>query len=354
MTLANILSHRIKHILLLSATLLTVLPLTAKPTLQSKKPLIVKMATLAPEGSPWHQVLLEIAQDWRLISKNKVRLRIYAGGVIGDESDMVRKMRLGQVHAAALTAEGLSYIDKGIYGLSLPTLVKNYQELDWIRSQVEPELRARYKRKGMKILAWADIGMVYWFTRDPVRTPADLKPQRIFTWAGDPHTPVLWKNAGFLPVSLSATDVLPSLQTGLIDAVSSSPLMAASSQWFGIATYMTNMPWAAMTGALLIKQEIWDQIPANLQKPLQDAVNNRTQRIFDEIRYSDAEVIEVMKANGLTVIEISAEDRQKWQEIVDEFGPILRGTLVDEAMYDRIMELKKVMETPGFEFPANN
>ena len=215
---------------------LVILALAALPAgLLAQRPFIVKMATLAPEGSPWHQVLQEIRQDWRDITGNKVRLRIYAGGTAGDESDMVRKMRIGQIQSAALSAEGLSYIDKGIYALSLPMLAKNYQELDWIRSNIEDELKARFESKGYRVLAWADVGWVYWFSREPARVPDDMRKQRIFTWAGDPHSPRLWKAAGFQPVSLSAVDVLPSLQTKLIDAVDASPLTVASFQWFGVA-----------------------------------------------------------------------------------------------------------------------
>lgn len=315
------------------------------------KPVIIKMASLAPEGSPWHQVFQEIAQDWRDLSKNQVRLKIYAGGVIGDESDMVRKMRIGQVQAAALTAEGLSYIDNGIYGLSLPLLVKNYEELDWLRSQVEPELKKRFEDKGFKVLAWADVGWVYWFSREPASSPDDLRKQRIFTWAGDPHSPRLWKAAGFQPVSLSAVDVLPGLQTGLIDAVSSPPLMVASSQWFGVARYMTNMPWAAMTGALIVKQSSWDLIPAELRPDLLAAVEQRTLRIKNEIRYSDPEAIAVMQEHGLVVVDLSEDDWSQWQQMIAQHIHSLRGTLVDSVMFDRVMELKQVMERPDFKLP---
>ena len=315
------------------------------------KPVIIKMASLAPEGSPWHQVLQDIAQDWRDLSKNRVRLKIYAGGVIGDESDMVRKMRLGQVQAAALTAEGLSYIDKGIYGLSLPLLAKNYAQLDWLRSQIEPELRRRFEAKGFKVLAWADVGWVYWFSREPVRSPDDLQKLRIFTWAGDPHTPRLWKAAGFQPVSLSAVDVLPGLQTGLIDAVSSSPLTAASFQWFGVARYMTNLPWAAMTGALIVKQSSWDLIPAELRPDLLAAVEKRALRIKNEIRHSDPEAVAVMLEHGLEVMNLSEEDEAQWQQMIAQHIHSLRGTLVDSAMFDRVMDLKQVMERPDFKLP---
>ena len=304
------------------------------------KPVIVKMASLAPEGSPWHEVLQEIAQDWRELSGGKVRLKIYAGGVVGDESDMVRKLRIGQIQAAALTAEGLSYIDRGIYALSIPLLASNYQELDWIRDRMEPELKARFADQGFKVLAWADVGWVYWFTRHPVRTPDDLRPQRIFTWAGDAEAPKLWKGAGFLPVPLSAMDVLPALETGLIDAVDATPLTVASFQWFGTAKHMTNLPWAVLTGALIITQEVWMKIPEDLRPLLEDAVMKRTLRIKEEIRYMDDEAIEVMKDHGLKVIDITAAEKAQWEELLSRFEYTLRGTLVDTLMFDRALELK--------------
>ena len=318
------------------------------------KPVIVKMASLAPEGSPWHEVLQEIAQDWSELSGGKVRLKIYAGGVVGDESDMVRKLRIGQIQAAALTAEGLSYIDRGIYALSIPLLASNYQELDWIRDRMEPELKARFADQGFKVLAWADVGWVYWFTRHPVRTPDDLRPQRIFTWAGDAEAPKLWKAAGFLPVPLSAMDVLPALETGLIDAVDATPLTVASFQWFGTAKHMTNLPWAVLTGALIITQEVWMKIPDDLRPLLEDAVMKRTLRIKDEIRYMDNEAVEVMKDHGLKVIDITAAEKALWEELLSRFELTLRGTLVDTLMFDRALELKGELSRLKLEQAAPN
>jgi TRAP-type C4-dicarboxylate transport system substrate-binding protein len=349
-TVSWIINH--KKALVSSLTLAAVISIFATLGLAARMQVVnVKMASLAPEGSPWHQVLQDIAQDWRDISNGRVRLQIYAGGVIGDESDMVRKMRLNQVQAAALTAEGLSYIDKGIYGLSLPLLVDNYAELDWLRDQVESELHRRYEEKGFVVLAWADVGWVYWFTREPVRTPDDLRKLRLFTWAGDPHSPRLWKAAGFHAVSLSAVDILPGLQTGLIDAIQSSPLTVASFQWFGIAKYMTKLPWAAMTGGLIISRQTWNRIPKGLRPQLLAAVEKRALRIKNEIRYTDNEAITIMQEHGLTAIDITAAEKEQWHRLINQYGHLLKGTLVDSAMYERVLALKTTMDDSGVALP---
>ncbi|MFC1746746.1 TRAP transporter substrate-binding protein DctP [Candidatus Neomarinimicrobiota bacterium] len=311
----------------------------------------IKIATLAPIGSPWHEVLEDIAQDFRIISNNTVRLTIYAGGVAGDESDMIRKMRLNQLQAVAVSAEGMSYIDKGSYGLSIPLLARNYEELDWIRSQIEPELISRFQANGVEVLSWADIGWVYWFTRRPAPDPEDLRNQRIFNWAGDSYLPRLWRSAGFQSVSLAATDIMPAFQTGMIDAIASSPLTVASFQWFSSARYMTDMPWAAMTGAILIRQDTWESVPTELRARLQAAVDTRALRIKNEIRYSDDDAIAAMREYGLTVVPVSDENRAKWYAIVDQYGRELRGTLIDAEIYDQLMEIKARMNQTGFGAP---
>jgi TRAP-type C4-dicarboxylate transport system substrate-binding protein len=321
--------------------------------LSAARPIVVKMATLAPEGTPWHQVIQDIARDWEQISDGQVIMKIYPGGVAGDEADVVRKMLIGQVQAGALTAEGLSYIDKGIWGLSLPLLVDDYQQLDWIRGQIELELQQRFAERGFMVMAWADVGWAYWFCRKPVRTPDDLRRLKLFNWAGATESERLFKEAGFQPVPLSAVDVMPGLQTGLIDAIETSPLTMASFQWFAVAKHMTNMRWAAMTGGLMISREAWDSIPAELQPQLLAATRKRTSRIQDEIRYSGDDAIAVMQEYGLEIVDITPEERAQWHDLVDEFGHILRGTLVDDEMYDRILELRRQIDSPGFQFPAN-
>jgi len=146
-------------------------------------------------------------------------------------------------------------------------------------------------------------------------------------------------------------DVLPGLQTGLIDAVSSTPLTVASFQWFGIIKYMTNLPWAAMTGGLIINRKSWNRIPENLRPMLRAAVKTRVVRIKEEIRYTDDEAVAVMQQHGLEVVDITEDERAQWQQFVDQYGPILRGTLVDTAMYDQIDALRRVMDRPDFTLP---
>ncbi len=333
-------SSRNTGILLALATLL---PLSLAP---APRPIIIKLATLAPIGSPWYDILLDIVQEWQEVTDNRVQVKVYPGGVAGDERDLITKMRLDHIQAAAMTATGISEIDKGIFGLSLPLMLQDYHQLDWLRAQISDELTRRLDVAGFVVLAWVDVGWAYWFGREPIYTPQDLKKQRIFTWSGGPNVEGLWKSGGFHSISIAATDILPALQTGLIDAFGTTPLTAATFQWFGIAKYMNPIKWSVMTGGIVITKRAWERIPAELRPKLRAVIQRHYDRINNEIRYLDDEAIRVMKEYGLEVLDVTPEQEQAWRDWIEPNLPKLRGLLTDEAMFDWIMDLRKNMPPP--------
>jgi TRAP-type C4-dicarboxylate transport system substrate-binding protein len=190
----------------------------------------IKLGTLAPEGSPWHQVIRDIAESWREISGGTVDVRIYAGGVAGDESDMVRKMRVGQLHAAGLTGEGLSRIAQEVMALQMPMMFRSDAELNYVRDKLNPRLEEIFEERGFVLLGWGDAGWVHFFAQQPVVHPDDLKPMKLFTWAGQSAVVEAYKDGGYQPVPLAATDMMMALHSGLINAFPTTPVAALSFQ----------------------------------------------------------------------------------------------------------------------------
>lgn len=311
------------------------------------KPVVIKLATLAPVGSPWYDLLMDVAHEWEEISEGNVQVKMYPGGVAGDESDLVVKMRLNHINAAAITAAGISEIDNGVWAFSIPLMIQEFNQLDWLRTQIQDELSRRMEEAGFVVLAWADVGWAYWFSKVPIYTPEDLRKRRIFTWSDGPNIEGIWKSGGFHSVSLSAPDILPGLQTGLIDAMSTSPITAATFQWFAIAKYMCPVRWGAMTGGILITKHAWNQIPEDIRPKLLEAAKRQEKRMMEDIRYMGDEAIEVMKTYGLEVLEISPEQYQMWQDWIKPSLPLLRGLLIDEEMFDWVMELREQMPPPA-------
>jgi TRAP-type C4-dicarboxylate transport system substrate-binding protein len=301
---------------------------------------VIKLGTVAPEGSPWHDTLQEVAQQWKDLSNGKVTVRIYAGGVAGDERDMLRKIRIGQLHATALTSLTLMDMIPDIEALTFPLFIRTDGELDYVMEKLAPEFEARLEKKGFKVLTWSTAGWARFFTKKPVTRPDDMKKRRLFLWGSDTAYMELLKRSGFNPVPLAITDLLPSLQTGLVDAFGAPPAAALSFQWFALAPHMTDLPWQPLPGTTVLAMKQWNKIPPDLRPALEEAARKAGSRLQKRIRQLEEEAIVAMKDHGLAVHTVSPEAEKEWEALIREKGfPFFVGSRFSEAMFHSVKGL---------------
>ena len=300
---------------------------------------IVKLATLAPEGTAWHGMLVEMGQEWKKASKKSVQLRIYPGGVIGDERDMVRKMRIGQIHAAAITTEGLSEIVPEFSAYFVPLAFQNSKDIDNVTEVLLPSLKIKLEENGFILLHLGELGWVYWFTSKPIKTPTDLKAMKIFTWAGDFKWERLWEKAGYNPVPLASVDILSGLQTGLINSFSTIPLYALSQQSFGIANHMLDLKWGVLMAGIVVDKRVWKRISKKYHEDLikiTKLIQSKQQNLNVT---AEKESINAMKDYGLKVHSIGKDEKEIWEKEVEKMAPELRGNIIPSDVYDTVIEL---------------
>jgi len=298
------------------------------------KPVVIKLATLAPSGSPWHEILQDMAAEWSEVSGGKVSLRIYPGGVAGDEADMVRKMRIGQLHAAAITNNGLSRIAPEIGALTIPMAVDSWEALDRVRSALEARLRTLFEEKGFFILSWGDAGWVRFFVPSDNPSVEAVRKAKLFVWSGDDRAVEVWKSARFNVVPLAATDILPGLQTGMIEAFNTTPIIALANQWFPFTPYMIDMPWAPLVGATVISTRKWNRIPPELQARLQEVAQKAGARMRAEVRRMEAQAIQEMQKRGLKVLRPTPEQVAQWRSVMRQTYARIRGAIVPASWFD--------------------
>jgi TRAP-type C4-dicarboxylate transport system substrate-binding protein len=282
--------------------------------------------------------LKKLAADWARISGGKVILKAYTGGRAGDESDMLRKIRLGQLHAAGLSVAGLSQIYPGVLALASPFLVQSDAELDYLFDRMEGHLDRAFEEKGYKILFWTTAGWAYFFSREPIITLADLKKQKLWVMTGNHEEMQAWKKHGFHPVMLSITDLMIQLQTGGVDAMVTSSLLAASNQWFGIANNRTNFRYAPFFGAFVISSKTWNRIPAQLRIELEKSARETAERMRVETLIADDEAGAVMEKYGLITHEVPEDIVNDWREFFDSTIPDLIGGRFDVEIYDVVKQ----------------
>ena len=299
----------------------------------------IRIGTIAPRDSPWHETLKQLRQDWHRIGGEAVRVQLYPGGVLGDGPEMVRQVRSGRIQAVALTSAGLNEIDNGISCLQIPLMFDSYEELDYVRSRLSTKLEKRLEERGFKLLHWGDAGWVHSFTTRPAPTPDALRQLKLFTHAGDPEMESLYKEFGFRVVPLSLTDMITSLQTGMIEAVSLPPLFALLNETYRLAPNMTSLRWTPLVGGTVISLKTWEQIPEQLRPALLEAATEAGDLLRNKIRRMDATSVAEMEKRGLQVTKLTQAELESWQREAEAAYPRLRGRYAPADLFDQVQQL---------------
>lgn len=306
---------------------------------EPKAEVSIKLGTLAPSGSPWHLLLKEAAQKWRQVSGGRVELKVLPGGTMGDEGEMIRKLRVGLLQAAAISTIGLHVITPEPQALDLPLLVNNDEEHEYLMQKMAPQLDALLEKKGFVVLTWSEIGNTHFFSTKPRPTLTDMRGGKLFCWDGDPSSAEAWRAGGFNTVPLSSTDIVPSMQTGLIDTVLYPPTLVLSLRINDKAKYMTDIKWSTLTGATIVDKKVWDRVPADLRPQLIQVFKDLGQKLTTDARRMESESMAKMKSQGLQ--EVKVADMGDWQKMLESVNSSVRGKVVPAATFDQVHQIVK-------------
>lgn len=319
----------------LAAALVLAAGLAAAPAgLAQNQGTVIKLATLVPDGSVWDLGLKQMGAEWTQATQGRVGLRIYPGGVAGDENDVVRKMRIGQIQAASLTVGGLSEIDPAFKAFAIPMFFASYPELRAVLDKMTPLLKQRLEAKGFVMLNWGHGGWVYVFAKQPVSSVADLQKTKLWVGTGDDRMTALWKTKGYQPVSVSATDILTGIQSGMLDAIYITPVAAVALQWFRQTPHMCAQGLAPLVGATVISKAAWNKIPAADQAKILEACRRLEAKLEREVPRQDTLSVRVMTSRGLKVSPVSPAQAAEWRVEAEEFAREMRGAVVPEDVMD--------------------
>jgi TRAP-type C4-dicarboxylate transport system substrate-binding protein len=296
--------------------------------------LTIKLGSLAPGGSPWELAIKRIAAEWGRLSGGSVNVKIYSGGIAGDEPDMIRKMRIGQLNAAAITVSGLQGVFNGVKVLSYPLFLRDDGELSSVLSKMKPFFEQEIEKRGFKVVMWSPGGWTYFYSRRPLQFPEDLRKQKLWVWVGDPDEIKAWQSSGFQVVPLASNDIMTSLQGGMIDALVTSPLLAASNQWFGVIPNMYGLKLAPLWGAAIVSMKTWAEVPTALQPKLIEAAQSITDSMAQDIVKGDEEAIAIMLKYGLKITPPQKQAAQEWEEMVQKGFSMMIGRSYDRQSYD--------------------
>ena len=299
----------------------------------------IKFATLAPEGTTWMEIMNEMNDELKAETGGDVQFKIYPGGVMGDEKDVVRKIRAGQLHSAGFTGNGLGEILPDIRVMELPFLFDSTDEIDCVIEKLYDDFSDRFEKKGFVLLGWAEVGFVHVFSQKPIQSKKDLDRVKLWTWEGDKLAETTFRNLGVSPIPLSVTDVMTSLQTGLVDAFYASPLGALALQWHTKAKYMSMLRITNASGAVLVSKKMFDKLTTEQQVILKKVCKKHLRRLVESTRRDNDDAIKIIEESGVKLTPEPEDDElENFKNINSEVQKELTGKLFDQEILDKTLE----------------
>jgi TRAP-type C4-dicarboxylate transport system substrate-binding protein len=316
---------------------LVVLGMSLVPTTQANAQQL-RIGSLVPKNSLYHRQLLDVAESWRAAQGAGAKYLVYPDGSQGGEAEMARRMRIGQLQGALLSVVGLREIEPSIAALqSMPLLFRNWEELDYVREKMRPAMEKKFLDKGFVVLAWGDAGWVRFFSKEAALRPDDYKRMKFFAWGSEPDQQNIMKSLGYTPVPLETTDILPAIQTGMINVVPSTPYFALATQVYNTAPHMLDINWAPIVGALVVTRKAWDGMSPDVQTAVRTASDKAGAQIRTKARQEVEEAVDAMKKRGLTVNKPNAAQMKEWNDLAEKLYPRIRGTMVPTETFDEVM-----------------
>ncbi len=304
------------------------------------EPVEIRLATLAPSGSPWMAVLDKAADEVKTKTSGNVTLKYFEGGQQGDERDFVRKIKLGQLDGAAVTSIGLSMIDESIRVLEVPMMFATAEEVDYVADKMWPMFQKRFEKKGFRLNDRGEVGWVYFLSKTKIESLADLKGQKVWQWGDDALVGAMFKKLGLNGVPLGVPEVDASLTSGRITAAYGSPVAAVALQWYTKIKFMTSMPMSFAIGATVVSLESLKKLSPAEQKALEDIGKASAKKLRKVIRKANDDARATMIKKGVTVIQTPVTMVDEFTKNSEEVRKALVGKVYSQDDLDNVIKFR--------------
>lgn len=299
----------------------------------------IKIAVVMPEGSTWTNTLHEFASAVKQETNGDVVFTIYAGGVSGDEADVLRKMRVNRLHAGGFSGVGLGLVLPEIRVLEAPLLFNSYAEIDFVKEKLFAHFADRFDEKGYVLLGFAEAGFVYLFSKQRIDTIASLQNTKMWVWKGDRVAEHFLEAFGVQAYPLQLADVNTGLETGMIDSFYSPPLASVAFQWYAKVEYMLAFPMVNSTGALLINKRIFAGLSSNHQEIVRRLAREYLAKLVRLTRRDNAQAIQVLGEAGIEMLTPTPEQIDSFKRSAEKNYRMSMPSLYSRELFDRLRGL---------------
>lgn len=300
----------------------------------------IKIASVAPDGSRWMQQMRAGADEVARRTEGRVAIKFYPGGVMGNDAQVLRKIRIGQLQGGAFTAGGLGerYGALNLYGI--PLLFRSLEEIDAVRAELDPELETGLEKAGFVTFGFIEGGFANLLANEPIRSVDDMRRKKVWVPEGDAISFMAMESLGLSPAVLPVTDVLTGLQTGLIEIAFASPVAALVLQWHTKVKYITDLPISYSMGIFAIEKGAYAALSPGDQQIVREVMGRYVKELDGEARTDNRRAAEVLTQSGLETVTVNAADVELWRSTIEGIHPQLRQRPdIDAVMFDRLLSV---------------
>jgi len=298
---------------------------------------VLKLGSLAPEGSVYMELIREL---WDRVYKEtggRVNVKYYPGGVLGDEPDMVKKMRMGQLQIGAFTSQGILSIAPIMAVMELPFLFESLDEIDYVKEKMFREFATAFEKQGFFLLTFVDQGgFLNFYSVNPIKTLDDLKKEKVWAWADEPLSIESIKSLGISPVIVPVPEVLPALQRGDITVVNFSPLACVALQWHSKIKHIIQLNFRYAVGIIVMDLATWNKLPLDIQKTILKINEDILPKMSISIRHTSNKLLFAMTQQGIDIIKMDESEKNKVKEMMLTTHQKFAGSLYPEGTLQKV------------------
>lgn len=307
-------------------------------------PVVLKFATLAPEGSPWMNAFEKVKQDVQAATAGEVQIKVYPAGILGEEKDVLFKTKMGQVDGGGFIGFGIGKICPDARALMFPLTFSEYEQVDKVLGKMRPYLDQKCLENGYVALGWTEIGFSYLMSTVPVRTLQDLRGAKPWTTPDAEMINELFAAGKVSAIPVSVGDVLTSLQTGLLQSIFSPPAAAVALQWHTKVKYRNAMRLAYTLGGVFVAERAWNRVPEKHRPVIMGIVEKYTRELATQVRQSNEEALKVMEQHHIATLESSPADIAEFHRINAEALKNIEGRVFSAEAYRMVREYLQAEE----------
>lgn len=326
---------------LIPLSLILILSLSLGQALAGDK-LALKISTLGPEGTIITECFKNASAEIQERTNGRIKLKIYPGGIMGNDSVVLRKFR-NQLDGATFTAGGISMVYKDFQVLSLPLLFENYKQVDATRKQFDSILIEKLEEKGYISFGIVEGGFAYMMSNNAIKTIDEMKKCKIWIPEGDPIGRTVFEEAGVPPIPVPLTDVLTNLSSGLIDTISCPPYGAVVLQWFTKVKYLIEQPFLYTYGTFVLTKRSWEKIPEADRPIVREAITKQLKQVDAQNRKDNREAMVTLKKQGIQFLQLSEESMKQMYEVAKRSN----DRMVQEGLFEKEMveQVQKIISS---------